>query len=328
MAERVVVGLETVKIEDPECHCVMVVDRSLEVSEELAAVPESGESVGGGVMLAAPSRSGRVVIRDRERNQEEDDRDASPEQRHRRRAGCLCAVRGVRPVEAGCQVCPETARTLALAELARGLARVFAVDQHRDAVDEHEICSDQSLNFGRSVRAAEARELLERAIEHAFRVRQLRGCPCPARCKASRRTGRRPERRRKNLSLLISHLREQGLSAARLVCPALELDHNSNRQGPKQPRRCNDGHGSAPVRHGSSRTRRRGLKAHVRPFRQRAVIVDQDCRGRRPVSGHAAESGSSRARYLQARSCFESQSFTTPDPMFGVSSARRDPSIE
>ncbi len=74
-------------------------------------------------------------------------------------------------------------------------------------------------------------------------------------------------------------------------------------------------HQKTLARHGSSRTRRRGLKAHVRSFRQRAVIVDQDCRGRRPVSGHAAEGGSSGARHVRARLCFESQSFTTPETL-------------
>ena len=88
--KRVVVGLEAVEIEDRDRHRLLGgerVDLPFHVGEQFAAVPQPGEGVGHGIVLAEPSRSHRAAERDREREQQEDDRGDRADRRHRSSTG-------------------------------------------------------------------------------------------------------------------------------------------------------------------------------------------------------------------------------------------------
>ena len=235
MAERVVVGLESVEVEDAEGDRLVAAERTdhaLDVGEQLAAVAETGQRVGGRIEMAAATRPHRVEEGDREGRQQEHDGEDGADRGHGPRPGGVGAVPGVGPGVLEREARLEAPGLLAGAQIERRLLRVAGGHLGRQAVDEGEVVAAERPDPNRRLAVPEPGERRDRAAEDALRLGQpdlrLHGCG-PGRGEGG------IEGDREQLALLVVHLGDDDLCTPRLVHPALELHDRGQRQESEHP---------------------------------------------------------------------------------------------
>ncbi len=196
MAERVVVGLEAVEIEDADGDGLVPAERAdhaLHVGEQLAAVAEPGERVGGRVQVAAATRAERVGEGDREGGQQEHDGDDGADRRDGPRPGRVGAVRRRRPASyssarrdsrpPGCWLAPSSSAACWEAPAPTRAERRSM---------KREVAPAQRTDARRRIAVAEPGERRDRGAEDELRLGQA-----PRRLRRARwRWRRRPDRRR------------------------------------------------------------------------------------------------------------------------------------
>ncbi len=172
MAERVVVDLEPVQIEDPDGDCLLsakAAQRALHVGEQLAPVPEAGEHIGHGHVIAAAPCQHQAPEDDRECCQKERDRQHRPIGRYRSRPDSLPSKleigRGKRRVQLRC----DATRLLALAELHGRRDRVAVRNHDRELVSECVVLFRQESDFRRRVAVLDLSEGGDRSIKPFLR---------------------------------------------------------------------------------------------------------------------------------------------------------------